>query len=214
MTLKNKIINIIGQIRIYSLIDLILFCLVIKVSTVQFLGIILLHISFLFYLEYTHKHSYRLQVSKYVWIIGAIIGTILYANLAALGYIITSILYAKKSKAPYSYFSPLSRGLQIYFLSSGIIGYSNPVSFLAMLVLIFRNLAGDLRDVIKDKNENMITLPILLGFKKNYKQIHLVFLFLTSFIWWYLLKISIIWLILVYLIQIITYNITPRKNIN
>jgi 1,4-dihydroxy-2-naphthoate octaprenyltransferase len=214
MTLKNKIINIIGQIRIYSLVDLILFCLVICANTFQFLGIILLHISFLFYLESAHKHSYRLQIPKYIWIITGIIGTILYASLAVLGYIIASVLYAKKNNAPYSYFSPLSRGLQIYFLSAGIIGYTNPVSFLAMLVLTVRNLAGDLRDVIKDKNEDMITLPILLGFKNNYKQIHLVILFLTSFIWWYLLKISIIWLILVYLIQIITYNITPRKNIN
>lgn len=94
----NKIINIIGQIRIYSLIDLILFAYAIGSTNIELLGIVFLHISFLFYLEYTHKHKYRLQLSQYVWIFFAIAGITLYRKVTVIGYIIASMLYVKKDK--------------------------------------------------------------------------------------------------------------------
>lgn len=206
----NKIINIIGQIRIYSLIDLILFAYAIGSTNIELLGIAFLHISFLFYLEYTHKHNYRLQLSQYVWIFFAIAGIALYRKVTVIGYIIASMLYVKKDKWFFWSFSPIARWLQMYFITAGIVGFLNPLSLLAFILLAIRNFTGDLRDVTKDKNEKMNTLPIILWFKKDYKNSHLLFLFITSFIWWYISGLWIIWLIGIISLQIATYNITTR----
>jgi len=203
-------INIIGQIRIYSLADLILFAYAIGANKLEIIGIVLLHVSFLFYLEYTHKHTYRILIPKYIWMIAAIVGIILYFKWSVIGYIVASALYVNKNKAPFSYISPVIRGIQYYFLSAGILGFTNPISLLAFLLITTRNFAGDLRDTLKDKKESIQTLPMLFGFNKDYKNIHIYMLFLTSFAWWYLSGISVIWLLGVYLIQIYTYNITTR----
>lgn len=204
-------INIIGQIRIYSLVDLILFAYAIGANRLEIVGIVLLHVSFLFYLESVHKHSYRKPIPSFVWIIGAIIGIAFYPKLSVIGFIIASALYANKNKNPLSYISPFIRGLQNYFLAAGILGFTSPVSLLTLFLLTIRNFTGDLRDITKDKKENMITLPIVMGFNRDYKNIHLYTLFITSFVWWYVSDISIIWLIGIYLVQTLTYNITARK---
>jgi len=142
--------------------------------------------------------------------IAAIVGIILYFKWSVIGYIVASALYVNKNKAPFSYISPVIRGIQYYFLSAGILGFTNPISLLAFLLITTRNFAGDLRDTLKDKKESIQTLPMLFGFNKDYKNIHIYMLFLTSFAWWYLSGISVIWLLGVYLIQIYTYNITTR----
>lgn len=207
----NKAVNIIGQIRLYSLVDLMLFIYVIGASGMEAAGIILLHISFLFYLEYTHKHTYRLAIPKYFWVIGGAAGVILYAKLAVVGFVVASMLYVRKNRSPFSFLAPLARGCQYYFLAAGILGWVNPVPFLAFVLMAMRNFAGDLRDITKDKKENMKTLPIVLGLDRDYKKIYLLVLFSTSFVWWHISNLPAAWLLGIYLIQIFTYNLTPRK---
>jgi hypothetical protein len=191
-------------------VDLILFAFAIGSGTLELAGIILLHLSFLFYLEYTHKHPNRLHAPKIIWILFGIAGIILYPKISVIGYVISSVLYTGKNSRKIAPFAPFCRGLQYYFLAAGIMGFLNPVSFLAFVLLTIRNFTGDLRDVIKDKKEKTKTLPIIIGFKHSQKYIHISTLFFTSFVWWYISGISIIWLVLTYLIQIGTYNLTPR----
>jgi 1,4-dihydroxy-2-naphthoate octaprenyltransferase len=210
-SITSKTINIIGQARIYSLVDLILFAYAIEANKLELTGIVLLHLSFLFYLEHMHKHAYRLPIPIFVWIIFGFAGIILYSKLAVVGFIIASILYVRKNQSPISFFSPIARGFQYYFLAAGILGFANPISFLALALSTVRNFAGDLRDIEKDKKEKTKTSPVIMGIKKDYKNVHLLALFVTSFVWWYIAGISIVWLFCVYLIQIFTYNITPRK---
>lgn len=206
----EKATNIIGQIRIYSLIDLVLFAYAFRASVTEIFGIVLIHVSFLFYLEYTHKHSYRLLISKYVWIVIGIAGVILFPKWAVLGYVLGSMLYVRKNQVPFSYFSPFSRGLQQYFMAAGIVGFMSPLALLSFVLLAVRNFVGDLRDTIKDRSENMMTLPVVFGLKKDYKMIHFVVLLLTSGVWWYISDLPILWLIAIYTVQWVTYNITPR----
>ena len=210
MKRKNYFTNIIGQTRIYSIIDLILFLFAISANNREFAGIILLHLGFLFYLEYSHKHKERVQISKLSWIILLIAGIILFNKLAVIGFLIFSFLYVHKNKTYLGAYAPFFRGAQFYFLASGIAGFLNPLSFLAFGLLTIRNFAGDLRDVTKDKKAGMKTLPIIFRFKKDFKYLHLIAILITSFIWWFLAGISIIWLISAYVLQVLTYNLTPR----
>jgi len=202
--------NILGQIRIYSIVDLFLFLFAIGANRIEFGGIILLHLGFLFYLERSHKHRGRVLLPSFIWIIFSILGIILFNKLAVIGFLIFSFLYAKKNISYLAPYSSFFRGAQYYFLASGVIGFLKPLSFLAFGVLIMRNFAGDLRDVTKDKKEGMKTLPIVFGLKRNFRYLHLITIFATSFIWWYLANLSIVWIVIVYILQILTYNITPR----
>lgn len=207
---NSVFMNLFGQIRIYSLIDLILFSLAIHANSFQFTGILLLHLGFLLFLEYTHKHKFRVAFPKYLWFILLILGAIFYNNIAVIGFLVSSFFYVKKSQRQFGSLSPFFRGLQYYFLAGGIIGYTNSISFLAAGVLTLRNFTGDLRDTTKDQKDGYKTLPIIFGIKKNYKNIHLLTLMGTTTIWWYLSGINIVWLIPIFLVQIASYNLTPR----
>jgi len=217
MKQKNSIINIIWQLRFYSLVDLFLLIYILQASIYEWIWIILLHISFLFYLEYTHKHSYRILISKYIWIIIWVAWILFFTfeksfilNIWVIWYILSSMLYVRKNSEPLWFFSPIARWMQNYFLVWAIIWFLNPISFYVFLLFFVRNFAGDLRDITKDTSEWMKTMPIFLGFKNDYKNIHIVTLFMTSFFWWYIWDISVLWLWLIFIVQIITYKITTR----
>jgi len=210
MRSKNSLLNLFGQIRVYSLIDLILLIVAINADKFQLLGVIFLHLGFLLFLEYTHKHKNRMPFPKYLWAFLILIGIVFYQSFFVIGFLLCSFLYTKKNISNFSPYGPFLRGLQYYFLTAGIIGFLNPICFLAGGLLVLRNFAGDLRDITKDKKENIKTLPIILGFNKDRKYIHLIFLLLTTFVWWNISDLTIIWLIVIYLIQIFSYNLTPR----
>lgn len=202
--------NLFGQIRVYSLVDLILFAIAIGSDKFQIASIILLHLGFLLFLESRHKHNFRVPLPKYLWAVLIIAGTFFYQNIAVLGFLLASFLYVKKNSAKFGAYAPVARGLQGYFLAAGVAGFLNPLSFLAGALGAIRNFAGDLRDIVKDRGEGLKTLPIIFGLKKDFKQLHLLALFATTLVWWYLSGISGLWLVPVFLIQIGSYNLTPR----
>jgi hypothetical protein len=210
MNNQSKLLDLFGQIRIYSIIDLVLLAIVLNANAFQAAGIILLHIGYLLYLEFVHKHKYRAAFPKYLWLVLFITGTIFYNSIAVIGFLICSFFYVKKKLALFGLFSPCLRGLQYYFLASGVAGFLNPVSFLACGLVIIRNFAGDLRDISRDRKEGFKTIPVLLGLKKDVKYIHLLAMMGTTFIWWYMSGISVLWLIPIYTVQIGSYNITAR----
>lgn len=210
MVVQSKFINLFGQIRIYSLVDLLFFSIALRVTLFQIAGIIFLHLGFLLYLEFVHKHEFRMAFPKYLWAILLLIGIIFYNNLAVVGFLICSYFYVKKHLPKFGWSGPVSRGFQYYFLAAGIVGFFSPISFLIGGLLIVRNFAGDLRDVVKDRKEGLQTLPIIFGISRNYKSIHLITMLVTTAVWWYLSGVSILWLIPVFIIQIGSYNLTPR----
>jgi len=82
--------------------------------------------------------------------------------------------------------------------------------FLVWGLMCLRNLAGDVRDGGKDSVEKVLTLPVVLGLKKNIPFIYPAFLVITSITWIYVGEISFLWLIPIFVVQSLTYHLTPR----
>jgi 4-hydroxybenzoate polyprenyltransferase len=203
--------NYIGQLRIYSMIDLILLLYISGVDTPNFLGSIILHVAFLSYLEAQHKDNGRKKIPHIVWLILMFVGVFFYQNtLSVTGYIISSFFYTLKKKGFWGKYSPIMRGLQNFFIIGGIVGFLNPLSIVSFVALSLRNLTGDFRDVTKDRSEHVRTIPVLLGIKKDCKKIHLLAIFMTTLLWWSFSELPMLVLLMSYYIQSVTYNLTPR----
>ena len=82
--------------------------------------------------------------------------------------------------------------------------------FLVWGLMSLRNLAGDVRDAGKDSSEKVLTLPVVFGLKKNIQFVYPVFLALTSITWVHIGGFSFLWLIPIFIIQGMTYHLTPR----
>lgn len=202
--------NYLGQLRIYSLVDLILLFIAIEANNIQIIGGVLLHIAFLIYLETRHKHSYRASWPTVSWLLPGIIGIFLFDKLAGIGFILASYLYAQKNKGAWGISAPGMRALQTFFVIGGIIGYHNKTILIATSVLFIRNFLGDIRDVQKDRKEKMQTIPVLIGMKGSYKKIHLIGTLTTTLLWWSWTTLSIPALIGIWGIELITYHKTAR----
>lgn len=203
------LLNYLGQLRLYSLVDLALLLVALNTGQLQFIGAIFLHVSFLAYLESRHSHAYRAKVPRWISYVLGIIGLVIFGKIEGIFYIVTSYLYTKKTKK-LGWLSPFSRAFQNLFIVAGIVGYSSPLAYVVAIIFFVRNFVGDLRDVEKDRLEGVRTIPVILGAKKSIPYVHLLTTIFTSFIWWSLSPISIIWLILVVIVQICSYNLTPR----
>ncbi|MES3005811.1 MAG: hypothetical protein V4664_02595 [Patescibacteria group bacterium] len=203
-------LNYFGQLRVYSLLDLCILLIATQATTYEFLGVILLHVAFLAYLETRHNHSYRKKVPEYLWIILSLIGLVLYGHTEGILFILCSYIYTLKTKKAFAGTSPILRGLQCFFLVGGIIGYENRLTWIVLIIFTIRNLCGDLRDVEKDKKEGLKTLPVILGLNKGVTYIHLVATFVTTFVWFQFTNLSLLFLIPILLVQLMTYRLTPR----
>ncbi|MES2471099.1 MAG: hypothetical protein V4526_02630 [Patescibacteria group bacterium] len=205
------LLNYLGQLRLYSLADLIILLLAIQATSKEFAGVILLHVGFLAFLESRHSHSYRRKVPNLVWIALGIAGIFLYGHIEVIGFIVFSYLYAKKNKGMAGGFSFLSRGLQLFFLVAGITSFASMLPWVALGAFSVRNLLGDFRDVEKDTKEGMMTMPIVMGMKKGFRYAHLFATMLTTILWWSLGDLHISYLVGALIIEIVTYQWTPRR---
>jgi hypothetical protein len=102
--------NYIGQLRLYSLADLVLLLIALQAGTPQFIGAIILHVAFLAYLESSHSHPYRAKVPRWISYALAIIGVVIYGRIEGLIYLFFGFLYTQKIKG-LGFVSPLFRGL-------------------------------------------------------------------------------------------------------
>lgn len=203
------LLNYTGQLRLYSLADLFLLLVAIGSNRHELWGAIILHIGFLAYLESRHAHAYRAKVPRSISYLLAILGLVIFRRFEGLLYVLTSHLYTKKTRS-LGWISPFFRGLQNFWIVAAIIGYSSYLPYLIGLILFARNLVGDMRDTEKDRAEGVKTVPVILGMKRSIKNIHLVATMVTSVTWWLLSTLSVSWLVIVLLIQLTTYRLTPR----
>jgi hypothetical protein len=206
----KKILNYIGQLRIYSLVDLVILLIVVKATSFESIGIFCLHIGFLAYLESRHSHKQRAKTPKWLWIFFGIPGIFFYNHWEAVLFLVCSYFYTKKNSMIWSVFSPFFRGLQYFFLLAGVVGYCHQLPWIAFLVLLVRNTMGDWRDIRKDSKEEMKTIPMIFGLRKNLKYGHLVAMILSTTIWWTYSNLPFYILLLCLLIETTTYNLTPR----
>lgn len=203
--------NYIGQLRLYSLLDLVIFLYALHTGLYQALGAVLLWLGFILYLEYRHGHSYRKTLPNYLWVMLTVVGFILFQSyLTALAFIVLSHFYTlKKSRSRLALLSPVVRGAQAAVLVIGIIGYHSWIPLLVWLIVTIRNFLGDIRDAHKDTQEGKQTLAAILHLPPS-KYIHLVGVLITTSIAWYIRPFSVILLLLAWLFEIASYNWTPR----
>ncbi len=202
--------NYLGQLRLYSFVDLILLLLATHTAPIHILGALILWLGFLLLLESRHKHSYRKQFPSFLMPLLLAFGLILYGRIEGLIFILLGYLYSQKTGKSWGIFSPLIRGLQPFVAVGGLLGYRNPLTWWAFGGTVIRNLLGDVRDVAKDTSESMKTIPIALGLKTGPRYIHLAGTLATSSLWCYLGHLPLPYLIIAWIIEITTYNWTPR----
>jgi len=201
--------NYIGQLRIYSFVDLILLFIVADATNLEIIGCSLLWFSFLIFLEFIHKDKGRKIWSIYAWILPLIVGVVIINKIEIVFFILASILYTYKKKYPFGLMSPIANGLLKSFL---VLLISDEINLLIMVFILMsiRNLAGDFRDAHKDFNENIITLPVIFGYRKNTDYIYPFFLALTTMVWVIMGEINVWIIIPLWFIQFTTYHLTPR----
>ncbi len=115
----KTLLNYLGEIRLYSIADLILLLVAIRTPFYPLVGAVVLHLSFISYLESIHSHSYRPKVPVWVSYILGIIGLLLYGKIEGIFYLLTSYLYTQKTKK-LGGLSPLFRAVQNLFIVAGI----------------------------------------------------------------------------------------------
>lgn len=208
--MTNTLISYLGQFRFYSLADLILLLLAAGASGSIFWGIIFLWLGFIAYLENRHKHSYRKRIPGLVFIIFWLLGLVLFKKIEGILFIILSIIYTKKNQSYYGLVSPFIRGLQAVLIVGSISDYGNSLTWIAGGLILLRNLIGDLRDTDKDREEGLKTIPVILGIKRNVPFLYFIFLLFTSSAWWLYSELSIIYLLIIFLIEATTYNWIKR----
>ena len=206
----KKALNYLGQVRLYSLIDLALLLLASHADTAKFLGSLFLWLGFLSLLEARHKHTYRENIPYTICVLLFTVGFLLYGGIIPLGYIALSLLYTLKNKSNWGIVSPFIRGLQTLLLIVGITGFSHFLPYLAGFIIAVRNMLGDARDVTRDRTEKMKTFPIILGLEKSPKNIHLFATLATATIWWLIGGFNPIYLLATYVAIVTTYSLTPR----
>ena len=201
--------NYIGQLRIYSFVDLVLLFLVVDATRLEIIGCSLLWFSFLIFLEFIHKDRGRVEWPISAWVVPFILGIVIIYKIEIIFFIITAIFYTYKKQYPLGLISPIINGLLKVFLVLLISDDINIV-ILVFVLMTIRNLAGDFRDAYKDFSEKITTLPILFSYKQNTNYIYPLFLAFTSLVWVLMAKISLWFILLVWFIQFKTYHLTSR----
>jgi hypothetical protein len=213
----SKLFNYIGQLRIYSLADLmlLLYASGARLDTSGFWGAVCLWVGFLAYLESEHHNKGREQVPGMFgwlfWFMGFDLLGEKYISAIWI-YIIFSIIYSQKKQKKYGLASPLMRGLQTLVIVGMFCGLKNPLPYIAGALTSLRNFSGDVRDSKEDAEERIRTWPVVFGWK-SHPFVHLFGIVCTTFVWWLCSKGLSIWLLLsIWIVEIATYWITPRPS--
>lgn len=202
----SKFMNYLGQLRIYSLVDLVLLVVAFHLPARSLVGTVILWLGFISYLEYHHRHPYRFRFPFLVPMSLAVVG-LWYFGIGGIVFLLWSVLYCKKNQNGWGLVSPIFRGLQTMTLvwNKG----SWPTVLLSGLLVAVRNLLGDARDTSKDRKVGMKTWPVVLNWS-DHKYLHLLAVMGTTAIWGFMADLNLGLVVGIWLIQIATYWLTPR----
>jgi 4-hydroxybenzoate polyprenyltransferase len=175
------------------------------------LGIGLLWLSFLFYLESRHNDELRLKVNKYLWLVPFIFALFLLPAWMCLSFAFVSYCYTSKKKNKFfGATAPFWRGLQNGIIA---IGFNLQIAVLAFALIFVRNLIADFRDAHDDEVKNIKTIPVLLGIGKDQVwafYVHMALVVATTLIWSRFSFLSIYMISVIVVLQIVSYPLTPR----
>jgi hypothetical protein len=203
--------NYIGQLRLYSCADLVLLLLAVGSDASQLLAVSLLWFGFLVYLEWQHRDPGRQPWPAVAWIVLWVAGIIVSHTLVVVPFLVLSVLYAGKKAAPaVACVSPLVSGAIKGSLLLLVPGVGAERIVLVVVLTGLRNLAGDLRDTLKDGREGVQTIPVRLGVRRDMPAAYPIALATTSAVWVLLGQMPLWSLLAAWAIQATTYPLTPR----
>ncbi len=205
--MTKKCLNYLGQLRCYSLVDLILLLIAAKVSGSQFWGSIGLWIGFLAFLESRHSHEGREEVPNWTAFLLMVTAIPFFGIEKGLLFCGLSFFYAQKNKGWWGLVSPFCRGLQTVLM----VGLG-PFGWLAGTLMAVRNVLGDGRDTEQDRKEGqgLKTWTVILGAKADWLFLHFFAVLGTTLVWWRVANLPAVWLALAFAIEVGTYWLTPR----
>ncbi len=207
----KTVLNYLGQLRIYSFLDLLVFATALTKEINIIVGIGLLWLGFLFYLESRHDDEFRLKINKYLWTGPFAFSLVLLPVWICLSFALFSYLYTKKKQhAAWGVSAPLWRALQ-----NGIIaaGFNFQLAILAFILIFIRNVIADFRDAHDDKQRGILTIPVVLGVGKNQAwafYVHLMLVVAATIIWLNFSFFDSRLILPIILFQLFSYPLTPR----
>lgn len=210
--MKSKsFLNYFGQLRLYSFLDLLVFATALTRDWKIILGIGLLWLGFLLYLESRHNDQPRLKINGFIWVVPFLISVFLVPIWVCLGFAIVSYFYTKKKQNKfYGASAPLWRGLQNGIIASA---FNFQLAILAFALTFIRNLIADFRDAHDDRERGIKTIPVIIGIRKNQVwsfYIHIIFVLATTIIWFNFSFLDKYLILPIMLLQLISYPLTPR----
>jgi hypothetical protein len=202
--------NYASQLRAYSVADLVLLILAAGGDAPDVLVVVLLWLGFLVYLEWRHRDRGRARWPSAAWIAPWVCAVALRPTWILILFFAFALLYAEKKAVPLlAATAPLSNGALKATLVALIPGVSATWVLAALVLTGIRNLAGDVRDADKDRDEHVQTIPVRLGLH-SHPLAYPSMLALTSTVWVVAGRLPWWSLVLAWIIQRGTYNLTPR----
>ncbi len=214
MISESKLLNYIGQLRVYSLLDFIIFGTALTRDIPAIIAMTSLWCSGILYLEYVHKDHLRLPVSFFAPLI-LFLASFMYLPFQIpllCGFF--SFLYAKKKHNTFmGVTAPFWRACINSILA---LFFKPPLAPLVFALFFTRNLLADFRDTQCDKNQGSTTLPLILGFKKEYRwafYAHCLGVAVCTAIWFRYSFLDARLLMPILLMQVFIYPLTPRAGL-
>ena len=211
-----KLLNYLGQLRLYSLANLMFMLVVAGASweTLRFWSAVGLWVGFLAYLESHHRHEGRARIpEKWAWYCW--IGVLLiqpHASGIVAWMMALSAVYSWQKTGYWGLVSPIVRGLQTIVL---VWGFPTPQNRQLLVVIAsamtIRNIFGDARDTSSDRAAEMKTWPVVLKMG-DHLFLHWIAVMATTWLWWWFSGFSV-WVPLgLNVLETSTYWRTTRPN--
>lgn len=202
-------LNRLSQLRLYSYIDLLVLVHWLGISGRGVVGLSLLWFGFLIFLEWTHRDRGRAHWHPLAWISAWALGLGAVASFAGLAFIAVAILYSyKKRFSALAAISFVLNGLLKAILVWGAATFA--ATILILTVTAFRNLAGDFRDVRKDRLDGVVSIPVRLGLTEDVRWLYPASLAATTLTWGLLGGVSIPVVLACLVAEMTFYPLTPR----
>jgi hypothetical protein len=203
--------NYVGQLRLYSYADLVLLLLAVGAAAEELTQASLLWLGFLVFLEYVHRDRGRARWPVWAWIGLLVAAVAIRPTPLLIPFAVFAAVYTmKKAFPPLALVSPFINGC----LKGSLVCLVPSVAIWQVVVVVLltglRNLAGDLRDVEKDRSEDVRTLPVRAGIGKDVRWVYPVALASTSTVWTIIGGLPVWALVVALVIQATTYRWTPR----
>lgn len=207
----KHVLNYVGQLRLYSYVDLVLLLLAVDASALEIVQCSLLWLGFLVFLEWRHRDRGRLRWPWYAW--GGLWATAMVMGHVPelLPFFAVAIAYANKKRFTIlAMVSPLVNGAIKGALVLIVARTRVDAIVIVTLLTAIRNLAGDFRDVIKDRSEKVATVPVRLGVRRDLPALYPTALVMTSTFWTVWGSLPAWLLAIAVAVQLATYRLTPR----